>query len=105
MRCSTLLLRQGRRAYASAAKKRPSRLDSTISLDHFIQRGRVISLWRTILRGCRRISDQNTKIETLQFARDEFRRNREVKDIGQIRYLTSTGKAQWQTMERYIDGL
>ncbi|CAL3970015.1 unnamed protein product [Diplocarpon coronariae] len=105
MRCSILSLRQARRTYASTPTKRPSRFDGTISLDHFLQRRRVITLWRTIIRGCRRISDQNTKAETLQFARDEFRRNKEVKDIGQIRYLTSTGKAQWQTMERYIDGL
>ncbi|PMD24497.1 hypothetical protein NA56DRAFT_643066 [Hyaloscypha hepaticicola] len=93
------------RGFASQAKKRPSRLDSTISLDHFLQRGRALSLWRTIVRGCRRISDSNTREETLRFARDEFKRNKEVKDIVQIRYLISTGKTQWESMERYIDGL
>ena len=60
----------------------------------------------------------------MRFARDEFKRNKEVKDIvcsagrgiggrianwfgvqTQIRYLISTGKTQWETMERYIDGL
>jgi len=38
-------------------------------------------------------------------ARDEFERNRNVTDITQIRYLISTGKTQWDSMERYIDGL
>jgi len=41
----------------------------------------------------------------LRFAKEEFVRNKEVKDITQIRYLISTGKTQWETMERYIDGL
>jgi len=80
-------------------------LDSTISLDHFLQRGRALSLWRTIVRGSRRIADPNSREEILRFARDEFKRNKEVKDITQIRYLISTGKTQWESMERYIEGL
>lgn len=39
------------------------------------------------------------------FARIEFERNRKVEDITQIRYLISTGKTQWEGMERYIGGL
>jgi len=38
-------------------------------------------------------------------AREEFERNKNVTDITQIRYLISTGKTQWDSMERYIDGL
>jgi hypothetical protein len=68
----------------------------------------------------------------LRMARDEFRRNKGVTDIvspaftiqkrwkqrwsqgtemlmgamqTQIRYLISTGKTQWDGMERYIDGI
>jgi len=41
----------------------------------------------------------------LDFAREEFKRNKDVKDLTQIRYLISTGKTQWEGMERYIDGL
>ncbi|KAK0113341.1 hypothetical protein ONS96_014207 [Cadophora gregata f. sp. sojae] len=93
------------RTYASQARKRPSRLESTISLDHFLQRSKALSLWRDIVRGCKKISDPSTKAETLRFAKEEFVRNRRVKDITQIRYLISTGKTQWETMERYIDGL
>lgn len=107
MQCSMLFLPRSciTRTFASQAKRRPSRLDSTISLDHFLQRGRALSLWRTIVRGSRRISDPNTREETLRFAKGEFKRNKEVKDITQIRYLISTGKTQWESMERYIDGL
>jgi hypothetical protein len=108
MQCSILFVARSciTRCFASQAKKRPSWLDSTISLDlvrlhqppkipkaiahgkfadlrplQFLQRGRVLSLWRTIVRGTRRISDPNTREETLRFAKDEFKRNKEVKDI------------------------
>lgn len=47
----------------------------------FLQRSRALSLWRSIVRGCRRIGDTRTRAETLQFARDEFERNKEVTDI------------------------
>jgi len=40
-----------------------------------------------------------------EMARYEFKRNKDVTDITQIRYLISTGKTQWEGMERYIDGL
>ncbi|KAK4162389.1 hypothetical protein QBC43DRAFT_321847 [Cladorrhinum sp. PSN259] len=76
-----------------------------LGLEHFLQRARVLSFYRTILRGSRRISDPNTKAETLRFARQEFERNRHVTDISHIRYLLSTGKTEWEGMERYIDGL
>ena len=37
-----------------------------------------------------------------EFARAEFERNREVNDIGHIRYLISTGRTQFDGMKRYI---
>ncbi|TVY28014.1 LYR motif-containing protein, partial [Lachnellula hyalina] len=71
------------RFYSSQAK-RPSRFaEGTVSLDHpqFLQRGRALALWRTIVRGCRNISDEGTREETLRFAREEFRRNKDVRDL------------------------
>jgi len=41
----------------------------------------------------------------LRFARDEFERNKGIRDVTQIRYLISTGKTQWESMDRYINGL
>ena len=37
------------------------------------------------------------------FAREEFERNRNVTELGQIRYLISTGKTQFDSMRRYVD--
>ncbi|KAK9779767.1 putative Complex 1 protein [Seiridium cardinale] len=97
------LLPSRARYYATEAKK--GRLGATLSLDHFLQRGRVLSLYRTILRGTRRIGDPGTRSETRNFARAEFERHREVTDLGHIRYLLSTGKTEWESMERYIEGM
>ncbi|KAK2023024.1 complex 1 protein [Colletotrichum zoysiae] len=88
-----------------------------LSLDHscasthptpesqFLQRSRAISLYREIMRGTRRIADPNTRAESRRFAREEFERHRDVTDLGHIRYLISTGKTEWQGMERYVDGM
>jgi len=76
-----------------------------VSLDHFLQRTRVLALWREILRTTRRIPDPATRAEMRQLAREEFERYRGVGDITQIRYLLSTGRTQWMAAERYIDGL
>ncbi|QUC17934.1 uncharacterized protein UV8b_02175 [Ustilaginoidea virens] len=81
------------------------RLDRALSLDHFLQRCRVLSLYRTILRGTRHIRDAQTKAEARRFARDEFERYRLVTDLSHTRYLLSTGKTAWESMERYIGGM
>ncbi|KAI1262850.1 complex 1 protein [Xylariaceae sp. FL1019] len=91
------------RQYATNSKA--SRLGTTLSLEHFLQRARVLSFYRTILRGTSHISDRTTKSETRQFARAEFERHRDVTDPAHVRYLMSTGKTEWESMERYIGGL
>ncbi|KAM0287037.1 hypothetical protein ACHAQH_000722 [Verticillium albo-atrum] len=94
----------GTRSYSIHAPPR-TRLKKTLSLDHFLQRGRVLSLYRTILRGTAHIADPSTKAESRRYARGEFERHRDVTDIGHIRYLLSTGKVEWDSMGRYVEGL
>lgn len=82
----------------------------------------MLSFYRTIIRSTRRIHDPKTRDETRLFARQEFERHSNVQDIvspvaivtlqnksdlrqQHIRYLLSTGKTQWDSMERYIDGM
>src|SRR5690606_27444980 len=83
---------------------RPSRLKGALSLDHvrrrpphptprykhmalltrsmkFIQRSRVLSLYRTIIRATAQISDTKTRAETRAFVRAEFERHRGVTDL------------------------
>jgi hypothetical protein len=91
------------RGYATARK--PSRLGPALSLDHFLQRGRVLAFYRTVMRGVHKIQDPQTRRESRRYARDEFERHRHVTDIAHIRYLLSTGKTEWDTMERYIGSM
>ncbi|KAK7756924.1 hypothetical protein SLS62_000940 [Diatrype stigma] len=100
------------RSHAAAGTIPPSRnsrsrlgAGTPLSLEHFLQRSRVLSLYRDILRGTRRIGDAATRDETRRYARAEFERHRGVTDLGHIRYLLSTGKTEWQGMERYIGGM
>lgn len=76
-----------------------------LSLDHFLQRQRVLSLWRDIVRATKRIPPSNTRNEICQYARQSFENNRSVTDLTQIRYLISTGKTEFDGMQRYIDEL
>lgn len=89
------------------ATQRPSskRIGGALSLDHFLQRSKVISFYRTILRGCRGINNAQTRRETQKFVRDELERHRHVTDLQHVRYLLSTGKTEWDAMERYIGGM
>ncbi|KAF5237583.1 hypothetical protein FAUST_5926 [Fusarium austroamericanum] len=82
-----------------------SRLKPTLNLDQFIQRGRVLAFYRTILRGTKKIPDPTTRAESRRYARDEFERRRNVADSAHVRYLLSVGKTEWEGMERYIDGM
>ena len=75
---------------------------STLSLDHFLQRQRALSLWREILRATGQVSSPNTAKELRMFARSEFERNRNVADLKQIRYLISTGVEQLNNIKKYL---
>ncbi|KAH7131879.1 hypothetical protein B0J11DRAFT_612073 [Dendryphion nanum] len=91
------------RRYATVATRAPSRLrtrgKNPISLDHFIQRQRVLALWRSIVRTTSSIADPATKKDMRQFARSEFEQQKNVTDLGHIRYLISSGKTQFDAMK------
>lgn len=91
------------RRYATVASKPLSRLGargkSPVSLDHFIQRQRVLALWRDIVRSTANIPDEAARKDMRQFARSEFEQHRRVTDLGHIRYLVSHGKTQFQAMK------
>ena len=90
------------RRYATIATKPPSRLQARgknpLGLDRvsfaqslvfngsdhdiqFIERQKVISLWRDIVRSTNSISDTATRADMRQFARVEFEQHRHVTDL------------------------
>ena len=94
---STTPLRQARIATHAS---RPS-----LSLSDFLLRQRVLSLWRDIVRATKKIPKNSpTRTEMKAFAREEFERNRAVRDTTKIRYLVSTGRTQFDEMRRGFAG-
>lgn len=79
------------------------RVPAAVSLEHFLQRQRVLGLWRDIVRSTKTIPNESIRTEMRSFAKEEFERNRHVKDPTQIRYLISTGREQMKSMQRYVD--
>ncbi|KAI5818035.1 hypothetical protein BZA77DRAFT_308230 [Pyronema omphalodes] len=69
------------------------------SLQHFIQRTRVLSLWRDILRATRK---SQGKQELRAWAKSEFVRNKNVQDLDHIKYLISTGRKEFNEMSNYL---
>jgi hypothetical protein len=93
------------RSYATITKATPrlhSRGKSLLSLDHFIQRQRVLALWRDIVRSTASIKDETTRNEMRSVARDEFKRHRHVRDIDHIRYLLSVRHTDYTYIYQYI---
>ena len=86
------------RTYATT-KSRPSRLQNKprLSLNHFLLRQRVLAQYRTIIRACRKIPEP-MRDEMRQYARGEFERQRGLEDMRSIRYLLSTGKAEFDRL-------
>ncbi|EMD62195.1 hypothetical protein COCSADRAFT_95278 [Bipolaris sorokiniana ND90Pr] len=57
----------------------------------FIQRQRVLALWRDIVRSTANIPDEAARKDMRQFARSEFEQHRRVTDLH--------GKTQFQAMK------
>lgn len=76
-----------------------------LSLEHFLLRSRVVGLYRTIVRAIYQIPDSEDRKGPMKHVKDEFSRNKHVTDTAQIRYLASTGKAEWDGMRRYVEEL
>lgn len=84
-------------------RSRIFKAEKTLSLERFLLRSRVLNLYRTIIRAIYQIPDKEARKDPVAHARGEFARNRDVDESERIRYLVSTGKAEWDGMRRYID--
>jgi hypothetical protein len=96
------LLRAFQKATRSASSTTTSKArPPPLSLEHFLLRSRVLSLYRSIARSLYTLPADKRR-ESLAYARGEFERNKHERDAGKIRYLISTGKGEWESMERYV---
>ena len=86
-------------------RTRAKRKGSPLSLEHFLLRSRVLGLYRNITRAIYQIPDADARREPMAHAKGEFMRNKDVTEAARIRYLASTGKAEWDGMRRYVEEL
>lgn len=55
--------------------------DNMLTSIKFIQRQRVLALWRDIVRSTANIHDESTRKDMRQFARSEFEQHKQVTDL------------------------
>ncbi|KAI7903643.1 uncharacterized protein BX663DRAFT_507178 [Cokeromyces recurvatus] len=79
----------------------PKFFKENLTLDHFILRGHVISLYRQIVR-CTKGMDKNDAKELMQWARADFERHRNETNIETIRSLLSSGKHQMHSLQSSV---
>ncbi|KAI5371041.1 Putative complex 1 LYR protein [Septoria linicola] len=93
------------RRYATISPDKAVRFKGkTLTLEHFLQRQKVMNLWRECIRTINKIPpSMSTRKEMRDYARYEFERYRNIDDLGHIRYLVSTGKTQLDSMSRYVE--
>nr|ACQ58014.1 LYR motif-containing protein 2 [Anoplopoma fimbria] len=66
-----------------------SRLPSTaLSLKQFLQRQRVLGIYRNMMRTIRKVPDEADRKYLSGWARDEFKRNKSATDQVKISYLS-----------------
>ncbi|KAI8140166.1 hypothetical protein BJV82DRAFT_671936 [Fennellomyces sp. T-0311] len=75
--------------------------DPEMSLQHFMLRGQAISLYRQILR-CTKGLDKREAREIRDFARGDFERYRNERDLYKIQSLLSSGKQQMHSLQASV---
>ncbi|KAI9484023.1 MAG: hypothetical protein EXX96DRAFT_560541 [Benjaminiella poitrasii] len=79
----------------------PKFFKEDFTLDHFILRGQVISLYRQIVR-CTKGMNKSDARELIRWARADFDRHRKETDIDTIRSLLSSGKHQMHSLQSSV---
>ncbi|KAG9006581.1 hypothetical protein FRB94_000598 [Tulasnella sp. JGI-2019a] len=72
-----------------------------LTLQHFILKGQVFSLYRTFIRTSRGISDPHARRETIRWIRGEFELHRYERDVKQIKSLVAHGR---RSLKQYFPG-
>ncbi|KAI8099524.1 uncharacterized protein BX664DRAFT_321508 [Halteromyces radiatus] len=72
--------------------------DNHMSLNHFLLRGQVISLYRKFMR-CTKGMNKNDATELRQWIRTDFERYRHEHDLDKIKNLITAGQHQMHTLQ------
>ncbi|KAM3854549.1 LYR motif-containing protein 2 [Vipera latastei] len=80
-----------------------SRLPPTaLSLKQFLRRQQVLQLYRKILRTIRQIPNEADRRYMRDWAREDFKRNKEATDEDTVKMMITQGNLQLQELERAL---
>ncbi|MBN3291670.1 LYRM2 protein, partial [Polypterus senegalus] len=75
---------------------------AALNLKQFLQRQKVLSLYRSILRTIRKVPDKEDQQYLKNWAREEFKRNKNVKEEDVIRMMLTQGRRQLEDLTRTL---
>ncbi|ODV94996.1 hypothetical protein PACTADRAFT_50833 [Pachysolen tannophilus NRRL Y-2460] len=86
-------------------RKRRILNEPVLSLDEFILRNQIKTLYRRIIRSCKLIGDKSTSLELMTYTKEEFRIHDSVKDHDLRKYLLSKGLKSYRDFMKNLVGL
>ncbi|XP_006007145.1 LYR motif-containing protein 2 [Latimeria chalumnae] len=75
---------------------------ATLSLKQFLQRQKVLNLYRSILRTIRCVPNESDRRYLREWAREEFKRNKGATEEDVIRLMVTQGNLQLQELEKSL---
>ncbi|XP_026522348.1 LYR motif-containing protein 2 [Pseudonaja textilis] len=75
---------------------------TALSLKQFLRRQQVLQLYRKILRTIRQIPNEADRRYMRDWAREDFKRNKEATDEDAIKMMITHGNLQLQELERTL---
>ncbi|NXT02790.1 LYRM2 protein, partial [Jacana jacana] len=73
-----------------------------LTLKQFLRRQQVLQLYRKILRAIREVPAQADRRYLQEWAREEFRRNKDATEEAAIRMMITQGNMQLQELQRTL---
>ncbi|KAM4680088.1 LYR motif-containing protein 2 [Amazona ochrocephala] len=74
----------------------------SLNLKQFLRRQQVLQLYRKILRAVREVPAEADRRYLKDWAREEFRRNKDATDEDAIRMMITQGNMQLQELQRTL---
>uniref|UniRef100_A0A8B9GB98 LYR motif-containing protein 2 n=1 Tax=Amazona collaria TaxID=241587 RepID=A0A8B9GB98_9PSIT len=74
----------------------------SLNLKQFLRRQKVLQLYRKILRAVREVPAEADRRYLKDWAREEFRRNKDATDEDAIRMMITQGNMQLQELQRTL---
>ncbi|XP_065537306.1 LYR motif-containing protein 2 isoform X1 [Lathamus discolor] len=75
---------------------------TSLSPSQFLRRQQVLQLYRKILRAIREVPAEADRRYLKDWAREEFRRNKDARDEDAIRMMITQGNMQLQELQRTL---